>query len=127
MVPILLLAAEIVTAKPPLGPIEKEHKMVVEAVRGCPEAEEGEIVVCSKDRGIAEAYRLPRLDPRFDLRLRKNGRGGLTDPALGASGVGSCSNSGASGATGCSLREENAWAAWKRQQKAEAHAYEDPN
>ena len=127
MIAILLFAAEIVTAKPPLGPIEKEHKMVVEAVRGCPEAEEGEIVVCSKDRGIAEAYRLPRLDPRFDLRLRKNGRGALTDRDLGASGIGSCSNSGAGGATGCSVREENAWAAWKRQQKAEAHAYEDPN
>ena len=127
MLPLLLLAAEIATNKPKLGPVEKEHKMVVEAVRGCPEAEEGEIVVCSKDRGIAEAYRLPRLDPRFDLRLRKNGRGGLTDPALGASGVGSCSNSGASGATGCSLREENAWARWKQEQKKEAHAYENPN
>jgi len=127
MIPLLLLAAEIATAKPKVGPIEKEHKMVVEAVRGCAENEEDVVVICSKDRGIAEAYRLPRLDPRFDLRLRKNGRGALTDMDIGASGVGSCSTGGASGATGCSVREENAWAAWKRQQKAEAHAYEDPN
>ena len=128
MIPILLLfAAEIATTKPKLGPIEKEHKMVVEAVRGCAENDEDTIVVCSKDRGVAEGYRLPKLDPRFAEALRKNGRGGLTDANLGASGAGSCSTVGAGGSTGCSKREYNAWARWKQEQKKEAHAYENPN
>ena len=128
MIPILLLfAAEIATTKPKLGPIEKEHKMVVDAVRGCPESEsEDEIVVCSKDRGVAEAYRLPKLDPRFDVRLRKNGRGGLDDD-LGAGGIGSCTTTGAGGSTGCTLRGINNWAAEQRRKKADDHAYEDPN
>ena len=87
---------------------------------------DGEVVVCSPDRGIAEGFRLPRLDPRFASNLRKNGRAGPADPSLGASGVGSCSRSGAGGFTGCSKKEYNAWAEWKRKQKAEAHAYENP-
>ncbi|HWI86289.1 MAG TPA: hypothetical protein VNT42_08220 [Sphingomonas sp.] len=126
MIPLILIAAEIATSKPKLGPIEKERKIVVDAVRGCPEGGEGEIVVCSKDRGVAEGYRLPRLDPRFDVRLRRNGRGGI-DRSLGASGVGSCSATGAGGSTGCSVHDYDAWGRWKREQKKEAHAYEDPN
>jgi hypothetical protein len=128
MLPFLLLfAAEIATAKPEIGPIEKQHKIVVEAVRGCPERDEDDIVVCSRDRGISEGYRLPKLDPRFEMALRANGRGGLTDPDVGASGIGSCSATGAGGATGCSKRAYNAWAQWKQDQKKQAHAYEDPN
>jgi|EndMetStandDraft_4_1072995.scaffolds.fasta_scaffold72681_2 hypothetical protein len=125
MLPLLLLAAEIATNKPKLGPVEKEHKMVVEAVRGCAESEDDIVVVCSKDRGIAEGFRLPKLDPRFASSLRKSGRGELVDGALGASGAGSCSTVGAGGSTGCAKRDYNAWAQWKRDQKKEAHAYED--
>ena len=125
MLPLLLLAAEIATNKPKLGPVEKEHKMVVEAVRGCAESEDDIVVVCSKDRGIAEGFRLPKLDPRFASSLRKSGRGELVDGALGASGTGSCSTVGAGGSTGCAKRDYNAWAQWKRDQKKEAHAYED--
>ena len=125
MLPLLLLAAEIATNKPKLGPVEKEHKMVVEAVRGCAESEDDIVVVCSKDRGIAEGFRLPKLDPRFASSLRKSGRGEFVDGALGASGAGSCSTVGAGGSTGCAKRDYNAWAQWKRDQKKEAHAYED--
>ena len=125
MLPLLLLVAEIATNKPKLGPVEKEHKMVVEAVRGCAESEDDIVVVCSKDRGIAEGFRLPKLDPRFASSLRKSGRGELVDGALGASGAGSCSTVGAGGSTGCAKRDYNAWAQWKRDQKKEAHAYED--
>ena len=127
MIPLLLLAAEIATAKPKMGPIDKEHKIVVDAVRGCQDYEEGEIVVCSSDRGVAEGYRLPKLDTRFAGALNKNGRSALTDADLGASGAGSCSATGAGGATGCSKRDYDSWAKWKQEQKKQAHAYEDPN
>jgi len=122
---VLLLLAEIATNKPKLGPIEKEHKMVVEAVRGCAESEDDVIVVCSKDRGIAEGYRLPKLDPRFASTLRKSGRGEVADGSLGASGAGSCSATGAGGSTGCTLRGIKSWAEEQRRKKADAHAYEN--
>ena len=116
------------TTKPKMGPIEKEHKIVVDAVRGCPEDEdEEEVVVCSRDRGIAEGYRLPKLDPRFALNTRKSGRGELIDPALGASGAGSCSNSGAGGSTGCTLRNIKSWAEERKRQKADDRAWQNPN
>jgi hypothetical protein len=110
-----------------MGPIEKEHKIVVDAVRGCHDYGDEEIVICSNDRGVAEGYRLPKLDTRFAGAVGKNGRSALTDVDLGASGAGSCSASGAGGATGCAKRDYNAWAKWKQAQKKEAHAYEDPN
>jgi hypothetical protein len=111
-----------------MGPIEKEHKIVVDAVRGCPQDEdEEEIVVCSRDRGIAEGYRLPKLDPRFAVNLGKNGRSELTDPSLGASGAGSCSTSGAGGSTGCTLRNIKSWAEEQKRKKAEDRAWQTPN
>ncbi len=69
MMALLFLAAAAAAAapeKPKAGPVEKQHQFVVDAVRGCPEAATvDEIVICSNDRGIAEVYRLPRLDQRF--------------------------------------------------------------
>lgn len=131
MIALLFLAAAAAgppTDKPKMGPIEKEHKIVVDAVRGCPEDdEEDEVVVCSRDRGIAEGYRLPKLDPRFALNTRKNGRGELTDPALGAAGAGSCTNSGAGGSTGCTLRNIKSWAEERKRQKADDRAWQTPN
>lgn len=127
MLPLLLLLAEIPSNKPPVGPIEKEHKMVVKAVRDCPESEDDVIVVCSRDRGVAEGYRLPRLDPRFASNLRPSGRGELTGAEAAASGTGSCSNTGPGGSTGCGKRDYDAWGQWKRERRKEAHAYEDPN
>ena len=116
------------TTKPKMGPVEKEHKIVVDAVRGCPQdEEEDEVVVCSRDRGIAEGYRLPKLDPRFAIGLGKNGRTQLTDPALGATGAGSCSNVGAGGNTGCTLRNIKSWADEQKKQKAQDRAWQDPN
>ena len=129
----LLLAAALAaegppTTKPKMGPIEKEHKVVVDAVRGCPESEDDdEVVVCSRDRGVAEGYRLPKLDPRFALGLSANGRTQLTDPALGATGVGSCSNVGAGGNTGCTLRNIKSWADEQKQKKAQDQAWQNPN
>ena len=132
MLPLLLFAAVAgvgpPTDKPKMGPIEKEHKIVVDAVRGCPQDEdEEEIVVCSRDRGIAEGYRLPKLDPRFAVNLGKNGRSELTDPSLGASGAGSCSTSGAGGSTGCTLRNIKSWAEEQKRRKAEDRAWQTPN
>ena len=127
MLPLLLILAEVPTSKPQVGPIEKEHKMVVKAVRGCDEDEEDVIVICSKDRGVAEGYRLPRLDPRFAANLRPSGRGEMTGADAAAAGTGSCTTSGAGGFTGCSKRDYDAWAHWKQDRKKEARAYEDPN
>lgn len=111
--------------KPKMGPVEKEHKMVVDAVRGCPESDEiDEIVVCSNDRGVAEGYRLPKLDPRFALGLTRNGRTQVDDPSLGATGAGSCTNVGAGGSTGCTLRNIQSWADEQKRKKAEDQAWQ---
>lgn len=131
MLPLLLFAALAAegppTTKPKMGPVEKEHKMVVDAVRGCPEGGEiDEVVVCARDRGLAEGYRLPKLDPRFAINLDKNGRTQLDDPGLGASGAGSCSNSGAGGNTGCTLRNIRSWAEEQKRKKAADRAWQDP-
>ena len=131
MLALLLFAAAAAegppTTKPKMGPIEKEHKVVVDAVRGCPTSEdEEEIVVCSRDRGVAEGYRLPKLDPRFALGLSKNGRTQVDDPALGATGTGSCTNIGAGGSTGCTLRGIKSWADEQKRRKAEDQAWQDP-
>jgi len=131
MLPLLLFAALAAegppTEKPKMGPVEKEHKMVVDAVRGCPEGTDiDEVVVCSRDRGVAEGYRLPRLDPRFAMGLSKNGRTSLVDPSLGASGAGSCGNVGGGGFTGCAKRDYDSWWRLKQEQKKAAHAYENP-
>ena len=133
MLPLLLFAALAAdgppTAKPKMGPIEKEHKIVVDAVRDCHQFDDDpdEIVVCSRDRGVAEGYRLPKLDPRFALGLGSNGRTQLVDPALGATGVGSCSNVGAGGNTGCTLRNIKSWADEQKQKKAQDQAWQNPN
>jgi hypothetical protein len=131
MIALLLLAAAAAgppTNKPKMGPVEREHKIVVDAVRGCPEGDdEDEIVICSRDRGIAEGYRLPKLDPRFAINLAKNGRSQLTDPAVGATGAGSCTNVGAGGSTGCTLRGIKSWADDQKRKKAEDQAWQNPN
>lgn len=123
MLALLLLAAE--AAKPaPAGPVDHLHQVVVEAIRNCPQGADGAIVVCARDRGIAEGWRLPKLDPRYaGNALRPSGRGTLATSDVAATGVGSCSATGAAGATGCSLAEANAWGAWKREQKADGKPF----
>jgi hypothetical protein len=123
----LLLAAAAPVAEPPkAGPVEHLHKQVVQAIRNCPEGEDGEIVVCSRDRGVAEAYRLPKMDGRF-ATLRPSGRGTAAAAAagadLGASGTGSCSAAGAGGATGCQLQMDKQWGDWKKQRQADGQPF----
>lgn len=127
----LALILAIAAAEPPppadppkAGPVEHLHKQVVAAIRNCPEGEEGEIVVCSRDRGIAEAYRIPKMDSRFANNLRASGRGTASAAAgadVAAAGTGSCSAAGAGGATGCQLQIDKQWSDWKRQQQADGH------
>lgn len=113
---LLLLAVAIVAPAAKPGPVEQLRKVVVGAIRNCLAPENGEIVVCAPDRGVAEGYRLPRLDPRYaGSALRLSGRGTLPD--VGATGTGSCSTVGGGGQTGCALAEANAWGAWKRERK----------
>jgi hypothetical protein len=128
MTPLLFLlaGAAAAAAVPKVGPVEHLKKRVVEAVRNCPEQVAGEVVVCAPDRGIAEGYRLPRLDPRFaSAGLRPNGRGEV-DASVGATGTGSCSHVGAGGALGCAKQDYGSWAAERRRQRAEQRSYLDP-
>lgn len=121
---ILLMLAAVAAAVPKAGPVETLHTVVVEAIRNCPKGKGDEIVVCSRDRGIAEGFRLPRLDPRYaGPGLKPGGRGVLTDAGVAAVGVGSCSTVGANGATGCGRRAADDWGAWKRGERAEGRDF----
>lgn len=121
---LLLLAAAPASAPAkvepsPPGPVEHLAKRVVEAIRNCPEPEPGEIAVCARDRGVAEGWRLPRLDPKYaGTKLRPSGRGTLASEGPGAAGTGSCTAAGAGGSTGCMLQLDNQWGAWKKEQQA---------
>jgi hypothetical protein len=122
MIAMLLLAAAAAASQPPappkVGPVEHLKKRVVDAVRNCAEPLPGEVVVCAPDRGIAEGYRIPKLDPRFAGNLRASGRGEVAgDPA--AAGTGSCSKVGAGGATGCAKRDYSDWKAERRRMREE--------
>ena len=107
----LLLAAEAQAAAPSLG-------RAIEDAIGCPAGRSGEIVVCRRgDR--SERYRIPEpLRPNgFDFSQQdvdgvSRERHRLMD--VGASGIGSCSPSGAAGASGCLVQKFRAW----EQQKA---------
>lgn len=108
---LLQAAAEDPPPPPPAKPVEELHQIVVDAIRNCGKSTTGEIVVCAKDRGIAEGYRIPKMDERFAKNLRPSGRGEIVGPALGAAGIGSCSKVGAGGSIGCARDEIKAWGA----------------
>src|SRR4051794_38281582 len=97
---LLLLLLQAAAADPPPpkpGAPETLQRIVVDAIRNCPKGEAGEVVICSRDRGIAEGFRIPKLDPRFAKNLRPIGRGDLTAASEGATGIGSCSKVGQGG------------------------------
>ena len=113
----LLLAAEEPPAAAASAPTEALKQVVVDAIRNCGKSQGDEIVVCSRDRGLAESYRLPKIQPR----LAEAGKTGGKLEALagaGAAGQGTCTATGGAGTTGCSLAQANAWAEWKKRQKA---------
>jgi hypothetical protein len=112
-----LLAAEPVpAAEVPGDMVQSLKERVVEAIRNCPKAAPGEIIVCSRDRGVAEGYRLPKIADRFDYRGEKDSVSRERHRLMegGEAGAGSCSTVGAGGWTGCLLRQ------WQRgdQQRA---------
>lgn len=85
----------------------------IEAATGCPPRVAGEIVVCRR-KAPSEPYRIP-------LELRPNGFD-FSQKAVdgvsrerhrlmegGESGIGSCSASGAGGASGCLVRSFREW------------------
>ncbi|WCT73138.1 hypothetical protein PQ455_16180 [Sphingomonas naphthae] len=106
----------------PAPPQEVLRGQVVTAIRNCAQPKSpDEIVVCSRDRGVAEAYRLPKLDPRYDPAVAGPAQGGVgSGVALSA---GSCSASGSAGQTGCSLGEANSWGQWKKQRKKDGEKF----
>jgi hypothetical protein len=116
---LLQAATEDPPPPPPPKPVEQLHQIVVDAIRNCAKPTEGEIVVCSKDRGVAEGYRIPKMDDRFAKNLRPSGRGELAGAAVGATGIGSCSKVGPGGSIGCTRNELKAWGA---EQKAKRDA-----
>ena len=59
---------------PPPAPVEQLRQIVVDAIRNCGKPGSDEVVVCAPDRGIAEGYRLPKMDTRFAKNLRPSGR-----------------------------------------------------
>jgi hypothetical protein len=120
--PFLLILA-LLAADPPAeaaaaASAAEIHQKVVAAIRNCGQGKGDEIIVCSKDRGLAESYRLPKLDPRFveaDPKLKK------AEDAFGDTGdggFGQCSAVGIGAGTGCAMRDYRAWGDWKRRQKA---------
>ena len=128
MAPLLILA--LAFAEPPGPPADpmaaaaaEVRQKVVTAIRNCPETKGEEIVVCSKDRGVAESFRLPKLDPRFAVNDPKSRDYDKLNGA-GAAGAGSCSPVGAMGSLGCSKRDYEAWADWKKRQLAAKRAAE---
>lgn len=122
MLPLLILA--LAAAEDPPAPIVTDlRQKVVTAIRNCPETKGDEIVVCSKDRGIAESYRLPKLDPRYAIDDPK-ARDYDKLNGVGAAGAGSCSPVGAMGSIGCSKRDYEAWGDWKKRQLAAKRAAE---
>ena len=131
MLPFLFLlpaAAADAPPPPPPKPVDNLRQIVVDAIRNCPKSADGELVVCAKDRGIAEGYRIPKMDERFAKNLRPSGRGevAVVDGGVGASGIGSCTKVGAGGSIGCAKAEINAWAA-ERKAKREGEPPKDRN
>ena len=121
----LLLLAEVAAgapapaSPPPPAPVEHLRKVVIDAIRNCPEHKPDEIVVCSPDRGVAEGYRIPKLDARFaGTGLRPSGRGKADGADVGKTGIGSCSKVGAGGTIGCGAAEYRAWKAERRADRA---------
>ncbi|NIJ07330.1 hypothetical protein FHS31_000926 [Sphingomonas vulcanisoli] len=118
---LALLLAQAAAAAPLPDPGKALHETIVKAIRNCPEAKGDEIAVCSKDRGYAERYRLQKLQK--PLAPPSNFQIDLASPDVAAAGIGSCSATGAGGVTGCSAKEYDAWAAWRRQQKADGRDF----
>ncbi|MEH3108203.1 MAG: hypothetical protein PGN09_13265 [Sphingomonas fennica] len=108
----------VTTERPePKVAVERQRQVVVRAIRNCPTPKTpDEIVVCSRDRGVAEAYRLPKIDPRLEKAARgdRPEAGGLGAGQALASG--DCSAVGSAGQTGCALGAANAWGAERRAQ-----------
>jgi hypothetical protein len=117
MLPLLFLiqaATEDAPPPPPPKPTEALRQIVVDAIRNCGKSSDGEVVVCARDRGIAEGYRIPKMDDRFARNLRPSGRGELTAAAEGAIGPGTCTKVGQGGAIGCTKEQIQIWAAERK-------------
>jgi hypothetical protein len=106
-----LLLALAVPAAQPAGPpapepVEKLRRVVVAAIRNCPKPVGDEVVVCSKDRGVAEAYRLPKIAERYEYETKGETASAAAKRRMGGgeAGIGSCSAVGAGGASGCTLK-----------------------
>jgi hypothetical protein len=90
----------------------------IEAAVGCPRGRSGEIVVCRRGR-TSERYRIPEALRADGFDFSQQAVDGVSRERHrlmegGGSGIGSCSASGAAGASGCLAQKFRAW----EQQKA---------
>jgi hypothetical protein len=109
---LLLLAAQ---AAEPVEPVGDLKEVVVNAIRNCPKAAPGEIVVCSRDRGFSEGQRVR------PLKAPVNPVAPSVQVSVAASDgtvPGTCANVGAAATTGCSVRDYRRWRAEREREKA---------
>ncbi len=108
------LAAGLVAALPATAQVEvaadgrRVVQMTVYGTDPCPPSNDGEIVVCRK-LPEEQRYRLPRdlrdpTNPKTGRSWANQGDSIREEAAASSGGIGSCSNVGPGGATGCNLR-----------------------
>lgn len=108
------LTAGLVAALPAAAQVEvasdgrRVVQMTVYGTDPCPPSNDGEIVVCRK-LPEEQRYRLPRdlrdpTNPKTGRSWSNQGDSIREEAAASSGGIGSCSNVGPGGATGCNLR-----------------------
>ena len=115
MLALLLIAMAAADPPPaPSSPLKGLDKVVTDAIRNCPGAEQGAVVVCARDRGFAEGYRLPKLKSPKPPPTSGPVISVVAGPGQGTGG--GCSDALAVGTLSCGSGAEDAQAAWQREQ-----------
>lgn len=110
----VMLAGGVVAALPAAAQVEvapdgrRVVQMTVYGTDACPPSNDGEIVVCRK-LPEEQRYRLPRdlrdpTNPKTGRSWANQGDSIREEAAASSGGIGSCSNVGPGGASGCNLR-----------------------
>lgn len=109
--------------KPPAstdGTRPREKLVIVYGTEACPRSQNpDEIIVCSR-RPEEERYRIPEAVRNDIGKPAAGGRGALVTEAAGGAGgsIGSCTNIGPGGGTGCQQQMQDRYRAEKKAAKA---------